>query len=240
VRKLGDAVVSVLDAVRALTQPEVMAIAAQTGQILAHTEDAEPIGLLGMVRASRHGDVQKGMAVMMEVLRNVGRAAEAMAAQHAAKDERKMRLAAVLGPRRKRALGNERTPAPVRELAAAPAPENGAAGCAREPAAAKGAAVTIIDGVAFKGDGHLADPSVWTRALAERIAAVEGVALTPERWKLVDAARADFVEKKVAANIRRLTQIAGVSTKEIFALFPKAPGRTIARIAGTPKPAGCI
>jgi tRNA 2-thiouridine synthesizing protein E len=66
------------------------------------------------------------------------------------------------------------------------------------------------------------------------------VPLTPERWKLIDVARAEFDEKKVAANIRRLTQISGLSTKDIFTLFPKAPGRTIARIAGTPKPAGCI
>jgi tRNA 2-thiouridine synthesizing protein E len=31
-----------------------------------------------------------------------------------------------------------------------------------------------------------------------------------------------------------------VSTKELYALFPKAPARTVAKIAGTPKPAGCL
>ena len=240
VRALGDAIVSILDAVRALTQPEVMAVAADAANVLAHGDEAKPLGLLGMVRASHNADVQKGMAVMMEVLRHVGRAAQTMVDKHEANDP-KARLAAVLGPRRKRALGIERTV--VKQL---PAHTNGASArpaAPPRPAAAPAApptATPISDGVSFKPDGHLADPSQWTRTLAENIAAVEGVPLTPERWKLVDVARADFEEKKAAANIRRLTQISGLSTKDIFALFPKAPGRTIARIAGTPKPAGCI
>jgi tRNA 2-thiouridine synthesizing protein E len=210
--------------------------AGETAHVLAHTEEAKPIGLVGILRASHKKDVQKGMAVMMEVLKNVGRAAQSMVDQEQGKTDRKERLAAVLGPKRKRALGNERTPA---KQLPPPAPTNGAA--ARPKAAAPPApAVTMIDGFAFKADGHLADPSTWTRQLAESIAAIENVPLTPERWKLVDVARADFEEKKAAPNIRRLTQISGLSTKEIFALFPKAPGRTIARIGGTPKPAGCI
>jgi sulfur relay (sulfurtransferase) DsrC/TusE family protein len=31
-----------------------------------------------------------------------------------------------------------------------------------------------------------------------------------------------------------------VTTKELYVLFPRAPGRTIASIAGLPKPAGCL
>jgi sulfur relay (sulfurtransferase) DsrC/TusE family protein len=34
--------------------------------------------------------------------------------------------------------------------------------------------------------------------------------------------------------------VASVATKDLYALFPKAPGRTIAKIAGLPKPAGCL
>lgn len=258
VRALGAAIVTILDTVRALTQPPVMAIASDAAEVLAHGDEAKPIGLLGMVRASHHADVQKGMAVMMELLRHVGRAAQAMAETHDAGDDKKARLAAVLGPRRKRALGTEPAVASA-AMKAAPAPTRSAAAATRTTtavatktttaaatktttaAATKTAtATTIIDGVAFKPDGHLADPATWTRTLAENIAAVEGVPLTAERWKLVEVARTEFEEKKVAPNIRRLTQISGLSTKDIFALFPKAPGRTIARIAGTPKPAGCI
>ena len=265
VRALGDAIVSILDTVRALTQPDVLTIAAEAANVLAHGDEAKPLGLIGMVRASHKKDVQKGMAVMMEVMRHVGRAAQSMVDKHQEKEGKKAKLAELLGPRRKRALGIERT-APkqlpahaagngaaahgtaavaARAATAATATRAATARAATATAATAKAAtaaapVTMIDGFAFNPDGHLADPSQWTRDLAENVAAVEGVPLTPERWKLVEVARADFEDKKAAPNIRRLTQISGLSTKQIFALFPKAPGRTIARIAGTPKPAGCI
>jgi sulfur relay (sulfurtransferase) DsrC/TusE family protein len=34
--------------------------------------------------------------------------------------------------------------------------------------------------------------------------------------------------------------VSGVSTKDLYTLFRKAPGRTIAALAGLPKPAGCL
>ena len=227
VQALGGAIVSILDTLKALTQPEVLAIMGEAGEVLQHTDEATPVGLFGVVRATRHADVQKGMAVLLEVLRHVGRAAQAVAEKGGAKSDRKARLAAALGPRKKKALGIERTPIP-RLPAHQPA---------KKP---NGHAATLIDGIAFTADGHMADASQWTRPLAENIAVLEGLTLTPEHWRLIDAARNDYLENKAAANIRRLTQIAGVPTKEIYALFPKAPGRTIAKIAGTPKPVGCI
>ncbi len=56
----------------------------------------------------------------------------------------------------------------------------------------------------------------------------------------MDFARKDFLENKASPNIRRLTQGTSLATKDIYALFPKAPARTIAKIAGIPKPTGCI
>ena len=40
--------------------------------------------------------------------------------------------------------------------------------------------------------------------------------------------------------LRRLTQGTELATKDLYALFPKAPARTVAKIAGIPKPVGCI
>ena len=98
----------------------------------------------------------------------------------------------------------------------------------------------MMDGVGFGADGHLADASTWTRALGEKLALLQGVEMTEAHWKLVEIARAEFVSTKVSPNIRRLTQIGAASTKDIYALFPKAPARTLAKIAGLPKPAGCL
>ena len=235
VRALGDAVVTILDTVRVLTQPQVLSLVSEAGTVLQHADEATPLGLVGMIRASHNDDVRKGMAVLMDVLRHVGRAADAMNGKARAATDRTARLAAALGPRRKKALGIERTS--VKQL---PPHSNGHGAACATPPKQPGRAATVIDGVAFTAEGHLVDASAWTRELAENIAAGEGIALGPDHWRLIETARADYAEKKVAANIRRLTQIAGVSTKAIYALFPKAPGRTIARIAGTPKPAGCL
>jgi TusE/DsrC/DsvC family sulfur relay protein len=204
VRALGDAIITILDTVRAMTQPDVLAIVEEAAESLRHADQAKPIGMVGMVRASRSKDVRKGMAVLMSLLGHVGRAAQKIAPP---KDDRRERLAKMLGPKRK--PEPKRLPAPAAPVVAPVAPA-------------------------------VEESSEWTRELAQQRAAEAGITLSPEHWNVIDAARAEFEKNKAAANIRRLTQITGLGTRELYALFPKAPGRTIARIAGTPKPAGCI
>jgi len=238
VRQLGDAVVGILQTVRALTQPNVLEIASQASEVLERSDQAEPLGLLGMVRATRDDDVQKGMAVMMDVMRHVGRAARAVRDEHrpSAADEKKAKLAGVLGPRKKKALGVERQlPPAVAARAAAPREPGPAAPSSRPREVA-----AVIDGVAFGADGHLVDPKAWTEEIAVKVAAVQGVELDEARWAVVRFARADFVATNASPNIRRITQGTSLATKDLYTLFPKAPARTIARIAGIPKPAGCI
>ncbi len=198
------------------------------------------MGLLGMVRATKDDDVQKGMAVMMDVMRHVGRAAVIVAKNRAESPEaqKRAKLASIIGPR-KRALGTERTPArPPEPRAAARADLGPPAACAVPAKPSPVAAV--IDGVAFTADGHLADAKAWTEELAVRIAAAQGVALGEAQWTVVRFARADFEATGVSPNIRRITQGTELATKDLYALFPKAPARTVAKIAGIPKPAGCI
>lgn len=185
----------------ALEKRGAFALVRALGEAVSHLDAAQPIGVMGMMRASRDDDARKGMGVVMQLLREIGKAATPAAPKAADKRER---LAKMLGPKRTRAL-----PAAPRRL---PAP--------------------IVEPVAIPAD--------WSHELAEKLAAELGIALTPEHWKVIDAARDDFERNKAAANIRRLTQITGLSTRDLYALFPKAPGRTIARIAGTPKPAGCL
>lgn len=227
VRQLGDATIAILDTVRALTQPAVLHIAAEAGGVLQKADSVEPVGMFGLMRASGDHDVQKGMAVMLELLRHVGRGAQALAQSQDPAALRRARLAAALGPKRK----------PLASAPVAATPK--VASCATGPSV-PGQAVTVVDGVAFAADGHLADPKVWTRELAEKLAVSLGLQLDDVRWQLVDAARADWGQTGQSPNIRRLTQVTGVATKDIYALFPKAPGRTICKVAGLPKPAGCL
>ena len=235
VHELGDAVVQILQAVRAMTQPSVLGIATDATSVMEDAAAVKPLGMFGMVRATRDDDVQKGMAIMIEVLRRIGHGANAIAAKPKQLEDKKARLAATLGSRKqKKALGIERK----RLTAGTPTPPPAQASCA-VPSAPKPTAA-VIDGIAYTADGHLADASAWTRPLGEALAQLQNIALTDAHWAVLEAARADFTTTNVSPNIRRLTQIAGVTTKDIYALFPKAPGRTIAKIAGLPKPAGCL
>jgi tRNA 2-thiouridine synthesizing protein E len=227
VHQLGDALVGILETVRTLTQPAVLQVAADASAALEDADQVKPLGIFGLVRATKNDDVQKGMALMVEVLRRVGHGVNAIASQQQQQVDRKAKLAALLGPRRAAPkLGIERPQLPAGPACAAPA----------KPAAT----ATVIDGVAYGADGHLVDAAAWSRPLGEAIAHLQGVELSAAHWAVLDAARADFAATHVSPNIRRLTQVAGLATKDLYALFPKAPGRTIAKIAGLPKPAGCL
>ncbi|WP_340104007.1 TusE/DsrC/DsvC family sulfur relay protein [Rhodohalobacter sp. 8-1] len=90
-------------------------------------------------------------------------------------------------------------------------------------------------------DGHLANREDWTEELAQDLADHEGVGeLTDRHWDVINYIRDEYEKKGDAPSIRKLTKESGVSTKELYKLFPKGPAKKAAKVAGLPKPKGCI
>lgn len=89
-------------------------------------------------------------------------------------------------------------------------------------------------------EGFLTDPSEWTEDLAETLAANIGIELTDAHWKAINFARADHAQIGETPTLRRMASEGGISTKEMFTLFPKKPAKKLAYVAGLPKPVGCV
>jgi tRNA 2-thiouridine synthesizing protein E len=90
-------------------------------------------------------------------------------------------------------------------------------------------------------EGFFERPEQWTREIAIEMARAEGIEeLTPQHWQVIDFMRKEYFEKGTGATVRALGKSSGVSVKELYQLFPKGPAKMSARIAGIPKPKGCI
>jgi len=94
--------------------------------------------------------------------------------------------------------------------------------------------------VELDAEGFLANPADWTPEIAEQFAQEEGIELTDRHWEVINFARKYYKENGVSPTLRQISKGAGVPTKELFKLFPKGPAKKVARIAGIPKPAGCV
>ncbi len=64
--------------------------------------------------------------------------------------------------------------------------------------------------------------------------------LTDRHWQVIRFMRDEYFEKGTGPTVRMLGKTSGVPVKELYQLFPKGPAKTAARIAGIPKPRGCI
>lgn len=90
-------------------------------------------------------------------------------------------------------------------------------------------------------DGNLVNLTDWNEDIAKELAKMEGIeVLTEKHWAVINFMRKIYTETGDAPSIRKLTKESGVDTKELYALFPKGPAKKAARIAGLPKPKGCI
>ena len=95
--------------------------------------------------------------------------------------------------------------------------------------------------VQVNDEGFMTDPSEWTKEICEALAIEEGVGeLTPAHWKVIEFCRQDAKATGKAPTLRRITSTAGVSTKDLFALFPKGPAKKVALMSGLGKPEGCV
>ncbi len=89
-------------------------------------------------------------------------------------------------------------------------------------------------------EGFMTDPRQWSREIAVELAREEGIVLGDRHWKVLEFVRRDGEENGEAPNVRRMTKIGGIPTKELYDLFPGGPAKKAARIAGYPNPHGCI
>ena len=88
--------------------------------------------------------------------------------------------------------------------------------------------------------GYLTESGQWSRDLAVGIAEELDIALTPDHWQVIDFAREDFASTGKSPGLRRISKQGAVPTKQLYALFPKGPGKLVARVAGLPKPKSCL
>ncbi len=90
-------------------------------------------------------------------------------------------------------------------------------------------------------EGFLTDASQWTPEVARELAKEEGIdPLTDKHWQVLTFCREDAAKEGQPPGLRRISKLSGVSMKELYKLFPKGPGKLAARIAGLPKPQGCV
>jgi tRNA 2-thiouridine synthesizing protein E len=102
------------------------------------------------------------------------------------------------------------------------------------------ATIELVD-VARNDEGFFLDPLQWSEAMVPALAAQEGISdLTDRHWQVIRFMRSEYLEKGTGPTVRVLGKASGVSIKELYELFPKGPAKVAARIAGIPKPRGCI
>ena len=90
-------------------------------------------------------------------------------------------------------------------------------------------------------EGFFENPDQWNEDVAVEIAREEGIdELTPQHWQVIHFMRKEYAEKGTGPTVRVLGKTSGVSVKELYQLFPKGPAKVAAKIAGIPKPRGCV
>lgn len=90
-------------------------------------------------------------------------------------------------------------------------------------------------------DGFIQDPDVWDEAVAADLAKTEGVDdMTDDHWKVVKYIRDYYIEYSMAPMVRKVCKSTGFKLKEIYDLFPSGPAKGACKVAGLPKPTGCV
>ena len=99
----------------------------------------------------------------------------------------------------------------------------------------------VLSAINFDAEGFMIDKSQWTKEIAVEIAKQEGIEpLTDDHWKIIDFCRQTGLASGKAPTLRQITTGTGISTKDLFTLFPKGPAKKVAKIAGLGKPEGCV
>ncbi|MBI5559623.1 MAG: TusE/DsrC/DsvC family sulfur relay protein [Deltaproteobacteria bacterium] len=81
----------------------------------------------------------------------------------------------------------------------------------------------------------------WNQGWVEYVKGLEGITdLTDEHWKVINALQDYYKKNGIAPMVRILSKTTGYPLKRIYELFPSGPGKGACKMAGLPKPTGCV
>jgi len=96
-------------------------------------------------------------------------------------------------------------------------------------------------------EGYLLNPEDWNKELAEAIAKTEEIEMTEKQWEVVNFLKDYYKEYQIAPMIKilikEMAKMFGPekgNNKYLYELFPAGPAKQACKIAGLPKPTGCV
>ncbi len=90
-------------------------------------------------------------------------------------------------------------------------------------------------------DGFIDDFNNWNHAWVDYVKQTEGIEeLTDEHWKVINVLQDYYKKNGIAPMVRILSKVTGYKLKYIYELFPSGPGKGACKMAGLPKPTGCV
>jgi TusE/DsrC/DsvC family sulfur relay protein len=91
-------------------------------------------------------------------------------------------------------------------------------------------------------EGFLQELDRWNENFAQAYAGEVGIegSLTEEHWKVIHYLRNYYQQYGIAPMIRKLCKDTGFDLKKIYQLFPAGPAKGACKLAGFPKPTGCV
>jgi len=90
-------------------------------------------------------------------------------------------------------------------------------------------------------DGFIDDFNNWSTQWVDYVKTTEGISdLTDEHWKVINVLQDYYKKNGIAPMVRILSKVTGYKLKYIYELFPSGPGKGACKMAGLPKPTGCV
>ena len=81
----------------------------------------------------------------------------------------------------------------------------------------------------------------WDAGWVDYVKGTEGIGdLTDEHDKVINTLQEYYKKNGIAPMVRILSKTTGFPLKRIYELFPSGPGKGACKMAGLPKPTGCV
>lgn len=90
-------------------------------------------------------------------------------------------------------------------------------------------------------EGFLRNYGDWNKTWVEYVKRRESMGeLTEEHYRLINVLREYYEKTGTVPMLRIMAKATGFKLKYIWKLFPAGPGKGACKIAGLPKPVGCV